>query len=130
MLKLKIIIATLGLAGMITLLLGDTYLTAGLAVICTAMATPLSMHLTLKWMLPEENGLRKFLLTVWTFSFMLAAIYVIRELGIYGTPLSAPIDFTQKIRVAGDHVSSMNALSVILAVIAPSCSSTKHDDEG
>ena len=41
MLKLKVATASLALAGMILLILGDTYMSAALAVVCTAVALPM-----------------------------------------------------------------------------------------
>ncbi len=128
MLKLKIAATSMALAGMMLLILGDTYMSAALAVICTAIATSLALHLTLKWVLPEESGFRKFLLAVCTFILMMAVISAIRRLGVYDIPLSTPIDPAQKISVAGAGVSLTGALSVVLATIAP-WSPPKCDDE-
>lgn len=41
MLKLKIATASLALAGMMLIILGDTYMSATLAVVCTAVALPM-----------------------------------------------------------------------------------------
>ena len=43
MLKLKLVAAILALAGMVSLLLGDTYLSVAIAVVCTAAASPVSL---------------------------------------------------------------------------------------
>ena len=47
MLKLKIIVSMLAVAGMTIFILGDTYLTTGLFVACAAVALPMSIYLNL-----------------------------------------------------------------------------------
>lgn len=130
MLKLKITVSILAMAGVTILILGSTYMSAAVAIICTGVASSLALDITLKWTMPEEGGLNTFLLSVWTLGFILAAAYVIKQLGAYDTPLSAPIDLSKKIEVAGDHVLSMNVLSVLMAVIAPWTPKGDRGDEG
>lgn len=62
MLKLKLMTATLAVAGMTIFILGDTYLTTGLSVACAAVALPMSIYLTFRWL----EGLHDFL--PWVFS--------------------------------------------------------------
>ena len=62
MLKLKIIVSMLAVAGMVMLLMGGTYLTASLAVICTAVALPLAGYLTWKYLIPDDHSLVPFVL--------------------------------------------------------------------
>ena len=60
MLKLKIAAIALALTGLILLLLGDTYLTVGSAVVCTAIASPMSLYLPLRWAMRDDAALARF----------------------------------------------------------------------
>lgn len=64
MLKLKIAATSMALAGMMLLILGDTYMSVSLAIGCTEVATMLALHAALKWTSPKESGFRKFALTL------------------------------------------------------------------
>lgn len=128
MLKLKIMTATLALAGMMLLILGDTYMYVSLAIGCTAVATMLALHAALKWTSPKDSGFRKFTLTVWIPGITLSAIGALRKMGVYDIPLSTPIDPVQSVKTAGFYVLLLGALSILLAIIVP-WSSPKWDDD-
>lgn len=132
MLKLKIIIATLGVAGMITLLLGDTYLTTGLAVICTAVALPLSIHLAFRWAEGPHGILPRIFSVVWVLISGLMAVSVLQDIGITDIALSATIDPVRKVEGAGYYVSSTSLVSILLAVIvlrSPKCDNDSNDED-
>ena len=127
MLKLKIAATSMALAGMMLLILGDTYMSVSLAIGCTEVATMLALHAALKWTSPKESGFRKFALTLWTSGITLAAIGALRKMGFYDIPLSTPIDPVQSVKAAGFYVLLLGALSILLAVIVP-WASPKWDD--
>ena len=55
MLKLKLAVAFVALTSLVLLLMGSTYLTVSLAIICTAVALALSLHLVFRWFTGEQH---------------------------------------------------------------------------
>ena len=128
MLKLKLITAILASVGLVSLLLGDTYLTVGGAVVCTTVASIASLHLTLRWTMEEDVGFARFFVAIWSIFFIATGIAVLQGVNILNTPLGANIDSLQKAGDVGCYVSCTSIISVILAVIAP-WSPPKWDDD-
>ena len=128
MLKIKIVTAVLALMGMVSLLLGDTYLSAAFAVACTAIASPLSLHLTLRWIMKEDIWLARFYVALWAVFSALIALYVLQDVEILSVSLGTAIEPLQKAGDVGCYVSCMGCTSVVLATIAP-WSPPKCDDE-
>ncbi|WP_243812372.1 hypothetical protein LRM48_002205 [Candidatus Nanosynbacter sp. TM7-008] len=124
MLKLKIIVSMLAVAGMVMLLMGGTYLTASLAVICTAVALPLAGYLTWKYLIPDDHSLVPFVL--WVPVAELPALYAFRDLGVMNTPLGVTIE-PDKVISLGGFVALTNAIAILLAVVVPR--SPKRDDD-
>ena len=133
MLKLKIATASLALAGLVLLLMGSTYLTTSLAVLCTAIALFLALHLTFRYFMRLMDYLSDSLL--WLSSIVLAvisgsmAISVLQDIGAMDAPLSATIDNTLKMGDVGQYVSIASSVSILLSLIAPSWSLPKHDED-
>ncbi len=133
MLKLKIIVSMLAVAGMTIFILGDTYLTTGLSVACAAVALPMSIYLTFRWFMKLMDYLSDSLL--WLSSIVLAvisgsmAISVLQDIGAMDAPLSATIDNTLKMGDVGQYVSIASSVSILLSLIAPSWSLPKHDED-
>ena len=133
MLKLKIIVSMLAVAGMTIFILGDTYLTTGLSVACAAVALPMSIHLAFKWFMKlmdySSDGL------LWLSSIVLAiisgsmAISVLQDIGAVDTVLSAVIDPVQKIETVGYYTSSLSSIAILLAVIIPQSPMRDDDNE-
>ena len=132
MLKLKIIVSMLAVAGMTIFILGDTYLTTGLSVACAAVALPMSIHLAFKWFMKlmdySSDGL------LWLSSIVLAiisgsmAISVLQDIGITDIALSAAIDPVQKVAGVGQYISIASSISILIAVVAtssPTCDDSK-----
>lgn len=129
MLKLKLVAAILALAGMVSLLLGDTYLSVAIAVVCTAAASPVSLHLTLRWIIKDESGVERwFYVALWSVLSIAAGVSTLQDVNILNVPLGATIDYSQlgNVRYC---VSFVGIISVILTVITPSCSSKRDDDD-
>jgi hypothetical protein len=128
MLKLKLVAAILALAGMVSLLLGDTYLSVAIAVVCTAAASPVSLHLTLRWIIKDASGVERwFYVALWSVLSIAAGVSTLQDVNILNVPLGATIDYSQlgNVRYC---VSFVGIISVILTVITPSCSSKRDDD--
>ena len=125
MLKLKIATASLALAGMILLILGDTYMSAALAVVCTAVALPLAGYLTWKYLIPDDHSLVPFVL--WVPVAELPALYAFKDLGVMDTPLGATIE-PEKMTTLGGFIAFTSAIAILLAVTVPT-SPTRDDDE-
>ena len=123
MLKLKIATAALALAGMMLLILGDTYMSATLAVICTAVALPMGGYLVWRYLIPDDHSLVPFVL--WVPVAELPALYAFKDLGVMDTPLGATIEPDKAISLGG-FIALTSAISVLIAVIAPS--SPKYDN--
>mgnify|MGYP000867674788 CR=1 FL=1 len=118
MLKLKIAAIALALTGLILLLLGDTYLTVGSAVVCTAIASPMSLYLTLRWAMRDDAALARFYVAIWSVLSVAAGVSALQDLNIINIPLGTTIDPSQ----IGDVeycVSFAGATSILLATIAP-----------
>ena len=125
MLKLKLVAAILALAGMVSLLLGDTYLSVAIAVVCTAAASPVSLHLTLRWIIKDASGVERwFYVALWSVLSIAAGVSTLQDVNILNVPLGATIDYSQlgNVRYC---VSFVGIISVILTVITPSCSSKR-----
>ena len=128
MLKLKLVAAILALAGMVSLLLGDTYLSVAIAVVCTAAASPVSLHLTLRWIIKDASGVERwFYVALWSVLSIAAGVSTLQDVNILNVPLGATIDYSQLENVRY-CVSFVGIISVILTVITPSCSSKRDDD--
>lgn len=125
MLKLKIATAALALAGMMLLILGDTYMSATLAVICTAVALPLAGYLAWRWQVPDDNSRIPFIL--WVPVAELPVIRAFKELGVMSTPLGATIE-PEKMTTLGGFVALTSTIAILLAVIVPS-SPTRDDSD-
>jgi hypothetical protein len=129
MLKLKLVAAILALAGMVSLLLGDTYLSVAIAVVCTAAASPVSLHLTLRWIIKDASGVERwFYVALWSVLSIAAGVSTLQDVNILNVPLGATIDYSQ-LRNVRYCVSFVGIISVILTVITPSCSSKRDDDD-
>ena len=135
MLKLKIIVSMLAVAGMTIFILGDTYLTTGLSVACAAVALPMSIYLTFRWFMKLMDYLSDSLL--WLSSIVLAvisgliAISVLQDIGAMNIPLSATIDNAQKLGDVGQYVSIASSISILIAVVvprSPKCDNDSDDD--
>ena len=124
MLKLKIATASMALAGMMLIILGDTYMSATLAVVCTAVALPLAGHLAWRWLL-HDHSLVPFVL--WVPVAELPALYAFKDLGVMDTPLGATIE-PEKMDTLGGFVALISAIAILLAVVIPS-SPMRDDDE-
>ena len=131
MLKLKLMTAILAVAGLVMFLMGSTYLTVSLAIICTAVALALSLHLVFRWLTGEQYDylLWFFLAGAYIISGSMA-ISVLQDVGAVDTALSAVIDPVQKIETVGYYTSSLNSIAIILAVIVPRSPMRDDDDEG
>ena len=133
MLKLKIATASLALAGLVLLLMGSTYLTTSLAVLCTAIALFLALHLTFRYFMRlmeywSEGWL--WFSSVWlSIISAFTAISVLQDIGAMDAPLSATIDNTLKMGDVGQYVSIASSVSILLSLIAPSWSLPKHDED-
>ena len=125
MLKLKIATASLALAGMMLLILGDTYMSATLAVVCTAVALPLAGYLTWKYLIPDDHSLVPFVL--WVPVAELPALYAFKDLGVMDTPLGATIE-PEKMTTLGGFIAFTSAIAILLATTVPS-SPMRDDDE-
>lgn len=127
--KLKLVAAVLALIGMTSLLMGGSYLTVVVAVICTATALPLSLHLTFRWFVEDpHDGLLWFWSVVWATISVMAAASILQYIGVVDVPLSAAIDNAQKIGEVRQYVSSTNIVSILLAVIVPRSPKRSDDD--
>ena len=88
MLKLKLVAAILALAGMVSLLLGDTYLSVAIAVVCTAAASPVSLHLTLRWIIKDASGVERwFYVALWSVLSIAAGVSPHSKTSIFLTSL-------------------------------------------
>ena len=125
MLKLKITTAALALAGMMLLILGDTYMSATLAVICAAVALPMGGYLVWRYLIPDDHSLVPFVL--WVPVAELPALYAFKDLGVMDTPLGATIE-PEKMDTLGGFVALISAIAILLAVVIPS-SPMRDDDE-
>ena len=125
MLKLKIIVSMLAVAGMVMLLMGGTYLTASLAVICTAVALPMGGYLVWRYLIPDDHSLVPFVL--WVPVAELPALYAFKDLGVMDTPLGATIE-PEKMTTLGGFIAFTSAIAILLAITVPT-SPTRDDDE-
>lgn len=123
--KLKLAVASLALTSLILLLMGSTYFTAAAAIVCTAMAMPLTGYLAWRWLLPHDHSLIPFIL--WVPVSELPTLYAFKELGIMDTPLGATIE-PDKAASLGGFVALTSAIAILLAVVVPS-SPMRDDDE-
>ena len=126
MLKLKIATASLALAGMMLIILGDTYMSATLAVVCTAVALPMGGYLVWRYLIPDDHSLIPFVL--WVPVAELPALYAFKDLGVMGTPLGTTIE-PAKAASLGGFVALTSAIAIVVAVVVPS-SPTCDDDDG
>lgn len=124
MLKLKIATASLALAGMMLLILGDTYMSATLAVVCTAVVLPLAGYPTWKYLIPDDHSLVPFVL--WVPVAELPALYAFKDLGVMNVPLGATIE-PEKMTTLGGFIAFTSAIAILLAVTVPT-SPTRDED--
>ena len=133
MMKLKLVAAVLALAGIVSLLMGSTYLSTSVAVVCTAVALPLSLHLAFRWFIGimeySSDSLLWLSSVVLTAISMLMAIDILQDIGAVSVPLNAAIDHIQKIREVGQYVSIANIVSILLAVAVPSPPKHNNDED-
>lgn len=128
MLKLKIAVASLALTSMALLITGGTYFTAAAAIVCTAMALPLTGYLAWRWLLPGDNSRIPFIL--WVPVSELPALRAFKELGVMSTPLGATIE-PGKVATLGGFVALTSTIAILLAVIvprSPKCNNNSDDD--
>ena len=125
MLKLKIATASLALAGMMLIILGDTYMSATLAVVCTAVALPMGGYLVWRYLIPDDHSLIPFVL--WVPVAELPALYAFKDLGVMGTPLGATIE-SEKMTTLGGFIAFTSAIAILLATTVPT-SPTRDDDK-
>ena len=125
MLKLKIATASLALAGMMLIILGDTYMSATLAVVCTAVALPMGGYLVWRYLIPDDHSLIPFVL--WVPVAELPALYAFKDIGVMDTPLGATIE-PEKMDTLGGFVALISVIAILLAVVIPS-SPMRDDDE-
>ena len=126
MLKLKIATAALALAGMILLILGDTYMSATLAVICTAVALPMGGYLVWRYLIPDDHSLVPFVL--WVPVAELPALYAFKDLGVMDTPLGATIE-PEKMTTLGGFIAFTSAIAILLAITVPTSPTRDNNDE-
>ncbi len=133
MLKLKIATASLALAGLVLLLMGSTYLTTSLAVLCTAIALFLALHLTFRYFMRlmeywSEGWL--WFSSVWlSIISAFTAVSVLQDIGVVNMPLSATIENAQKMGDVGQYVSIANIISILLSVGVPRRSPTRDNSD-
>ena len=125
MLKLKIATASLALAGMMLLILGDTYMSATLAVICTAVALPMGGYLVWRYLIPDDHSLIPFVL--WVPVSELPTLHALRDLGVMNVPLGTTIE-PEKMTALGGFIAFTSAIAILLAVTVPT-SPTRDDDD-
>lgn len=125
MLKLKITVTALALVSLDLIIIGDTYLIASAAIVCTAMALPLAGYLAWRWQVPDDNSRIPFIL--WVPVAELPVIRAFKELGVMSTPLGATIE-PEKMTTLGGFVALTSTIAILLAVIVPS-SPTRDDSD-
>ena len=125
MLKLKLMTAALALASLILLIMGSTYFTAALSVICTATTLLPAGYLIWRWLLDEKPSW--FHSITWAALSGLIAARALKDIGIIDIPLGTVMS-PEKVAELGSFASFMSILPLFLAVIAPS-SSPKWDDD-
>ena len=128
MLKLKIIVSMLAVAGMTIFILGDTYLTTGLSVACAAVALPMSIHLVFRWLEGPHDFLPWVFSVVWILTSGLMAIGVLQDIGITDIALSTTIDPARKVEGVGYYISFTSIISIFLAVIVPRSPTCDEED--
>lgn len=126
MLKLKITVTALALVSLDLIIIGNTYLTASAAIVCTAMALPLAGYLVWRWLLPGDNSRIPFIL--WVPVSELPALRAFKELGVMSTPLGATIE-PDKVATLGGFVALTSTIAILLAVIIPQSSKCDKNDE-
>ena len=130
MLKLKITASTLGATSLVLFIMGSTHLTIATAVICATLAGISTIEIMLR--LPSydkgaEEALSKFMWVLFSFILVLVAIgMLLNDVGVYDTPLSAPVDSVQNLRGISSSMSVLSFFAILVATIAPS--SLKHND--
>lgn len=124
MFKLKLMTAVLTVAGLILFLMGGTYFTATGAIVCMAMALPLTGYLVWRYLIPDDHSLVPFAL--WVPVAELPALYAFKDLGVMDTPLGATIE-PDKVASLGGFVALISTIAILLAVTVPT--SPTRDDE-
>ena len=127
MLKLKLMTAALALASLILLIMGSTYFTAALSVICTATTLLPAGYLIWRWLLDEKPSW--FHSITWAALSGLIAARALKDIGIIDIPLGTVMS-PEKVAELGSFASFMSILPLFLAVIAPSSSPKRNDDDG
>lgn len=127
MLKLKVATASLALAGMILIILGDTYMYVSLAIGCTAVALPLAGYLAWTYTIPGDNSRIPIPFVLWVPVAELPVIRAFKELGVMNVPLGATIE-PDKATALGGFVALTSAIAILIAVIAP-WSPKRNDDD-
>ena len=126
MLKLKITVTALALVSLDLIIIGNTYLTASAAIVCTAMALPLAGYLVWRWLLPGDNSRIPFIL--WVPVSELPALRAFKELGVMSTPLGATIE-PDKVATLGGFVALTSTIAILLAVIIPTSPKCDNDSD-
>ena len=126
MLKLKITVTVLALVSLDLIIIGDTYLIASAAIVCTAMALPLAGYLAWRWQVPDDNSRIPFIL--WVPVAELPVIRAFKELGVMSTPLGATIE-PDKVATLGGFVALTSTIAILLAVIVPSSPTHDNNDD-
>jgi hypothetical protein len=125
MLKLKVAVASIALTSLILLLTGSTYFTAAAAIVCMAMALPLTGYLAWRWFLPHDHSRIPFIL--WVPVSELPTLYAFKDLGVLNVPLGATIE-PDKVTSLGGFIALTSTIAILLAVIVPS-SPTRDDSD-
>ena len=125
MFKLKLMTAILTVAGLLLFLMGGTYFTATGAIVCMAMALPLTGYLAWRWLLPHDHSRIPFIL--WVPVSELPTLYAFKDLGVLNVPLGATIE-PDKVTSLGGFIALTSTITILLAVIIPT-SPTCDDDE-
>lgn len=134
MLKLKIVASILGATSLVLLIMGSTHLTIAMAVICATVAGISATDIVLRlpsYITGGEKVFSKVMLVFFSFILvMLAMDILLNDMGVYNTPLSAPVDSVQNLRGIRSCMSVLNFFAILAATIAPwSPKCNDSDDE-
>lgn len=133
MLKLKIAASTLGTTSLVLFIMGSTHLTIAIAVICATVAGISTVDIMLR--LPSYSGgdekvFSKSMLVFFSFMLVLLATGILlNDVGVYSTPLSAPVDSVQNLRGISSSMSVLNFFAILVATIAPWSPKCDNNDE-
>ena len=133
MLKLKIAASTLGTTSLVLFIMGSTHLTIAIAVICATVAGISTVDIMLR--LPSydkgvEEAFSKFMLILFSFILVVNMMDILlNDVGVYSTPLSAPVDSVQNLRGISSSMSVLNFFAILVATIAPRSPKCDNNDE-